>query len=170
MATEDITGDGLPDMMAIADTQLWAFTGYTGGSFSKAELLTDSSYWPTRDIVNVRDVTGDGVADMLYRGPDADRGLLLRQGKPAAGGGVDLNSLSTAADSATGADIVYGTAGWLRASMPIVLGGPNVSGSSTPDFWAVTSGGELRYYPGGTTAHGTPSAVGSGWTTIKALG
>ncbi|MFI8102198.1 hypothetical protein [Streptomyces sp. NPDC086023] len=98
------------------------------------------------------------------------RGLLLRHGKPAAGGGVDLGSLGQAADSGSGQDEVYGTGGWARASMPLILGGPNVSGTATPDFWAATSGGELRYYPGGATTHGAPTAVGSGWTTIKGLG
>ncbi|UNM12003.1 VCBS repeat-containing protein [Streptomyces formicae] len=170
VTTEDITGDKLPDVFAIAGDDLWAFTGYTGGAFKEARLLHDAA-WADRDILTVADFTGDGVADMLFRAEYADRGLQLRHGKPAAGGGVDLNSLALAGNSATGKDEVYGTAGWGKASMPLLRGTPDATGDGIPDFWAVTPDGKLWFYPGGRTAHGSRYQVGEiGWTSMLTLG
>ncbi|MFJ9346010.1 hypothetical protein [Streptomyces sp. NPDC101237] len=65
------------------------FTGYEGGSYKAATRLA-SSAWADHDLVSVQDVTGDNVADLLYRTNLSDR-LLLRTGKAAtSGGGVDL--------------------------------------------------------------------------------
>ncbi|MFJ7957514.1 DNRLRE domain-containing protein [Streptomyces sp. NPDC096319] len=171
--TSDITGDGLPDMFAVAGDQLWAFTGYTGGSFTSAHLLSATA-WTNRDIVTVADITGDKVPDLLFRTEETGRGLLLRHGK-AANGGVDLNSLSAAVYSGTGKDEVYGTGGWNKASIPMIKGTPdNTPGTDNdtiPDLWAVFADGTLRFYRGGTTAHGTSDLVGEGgWTTLLTLG
>ncbi|KUO11538.1 hypothetical protein AQJ58_13995 [Streptomyces sp. DSM 15324] len=48
-----------------------------------------SSAWTTRDLVTVLDVTGDGVADLVYRSDSSAR-LLLRTGVAASGGGVNI--------------------------------------------------------------------------------
>ncbi len=170
-AVGDVTGDGRPDAFAVArDDQLWAFTGYTGGAFTEALMLCDGS-WDTRDIVNVADITGDGVADLLWRGGETGRGVLLRHGKPGSQGGVDLTSLALAANSATGQDEVYGTGGWDSASIPMLTGTPDATGDGIPDFWAATSDGALYLYPGGRTAHGTRYLVGeSGWAALRRLG
>lgn len=170
-ATTDITGDGLPDMFGRAGTQLWAFTGYTGGSFKEAKLLASTS-WDTRDIVTVADITGDGIADLLARTEETGRGLLLRHGKTATGGGVDLNSLATAAASGTGREEVYGTTGWNRAAVPMIKGTPDATGDGIPDIWAVSAtDGYLRFYPGGRTTHGPPTVVGTGgWHLLRTLG
>ncbi|WP_137994231.1 FG-GAP-like repeat-containing protein [Streptomyces vilmorinianum] len=168
--TRDITGDGLPDMFARAGTQLWAFTGYTGGSFTDARLLAGGA-WDTRDIVTVGDISGDGVADLLFRGEETGRGLLLRHGKAATGGGVDLNSLALASSSGTGADEVYGTGGWNRAGIPKIQGTPDATGDGIPDLWAVMADGTLRFYAGARTTHGTSTLVGEGgWTGLLTLG
>ncbi len=49
------------------------------------------------------DVSGDGAADMVYRTDSSGR-LLLRKGIAASGGGTDLNSLASAANSSGKAD------------------------------------------------------------------
>ncbi|WP_405807148.1 DNRLRE domain-containing protein [Streptomyces sp. NBC_00210] len=171
VATGDITGDGRPDALALAGQQLWAFTGYTGGRFADARLLATGTQWTTYDLVNVRDITGDNVADLLFRTADPDRGLLLRQGKSASGGGVDLASFATEAASATGHDVVYGTRGWARASYPTLLGTPDANGDTIPDFWAVGSDGALYFYPGQRATHGSRYLVGErSWDTLRALG
>ncbi|MGW9436132.1 FG-GAP-like repeat-containing protein [Streptomyces sp. NPDC055607] len=170
-ATTDITGDGLPEMFAITSGQLWAFTGYTGASFSSAKLLSSSSAWDARDIITVADMTGDNVADFLFRTELTDFGLALRQGKPATGGGVDLTSLSAGANSATGKDEVYGSTGWTTASMPKIKGTPDANHDNIPDLWAVKADGTLRFYQGGPTTHGASTLVGEGgWNTILTLG
>ncbi|MEU5216494.1 DNRLRE domain-containing protein [Streptomyces sp. NPDC020807] len=152
VAVGDVTGDGLPDVFATAGDALWAFTGYTGASFADAQMLT-SAPWADRDIVSVADRSGDGVPDLLFRGEQEGRGLLLRQGKPAAGGGVDLTSLSAGANSKTGEDEIYGTTGWGKASMRFVIGTPDVNGDDIPDTWAVSTDGTMYFYAGGRTAH-----------------
>ncbi|MEU7116659.1 DNRLRE domain-containing protein [Streptomyces sp. NPDC046182] len=168
--TGDITGDGMPDAFARAGGQLWAFTGYTGGSFTDARLLAGSG-WDIRDIVNVSDYTGDGIADLVFRSAEAERGLLLRHGKPATGGGVDLNSLALAANSGTGRDEVYGTTGWSRTNIPVIQGTPDANSDGISDFWAVMANGTLRFYTGGPSSHGTQTTVGeSGWTSLLTLG
>ncbi|MET9673044.1 DNRLRE domain-containing protein [Streptomyces sp. NPDC006482] len=170
LATGDITGDGLPDMFATVGDQLWAFIGYTGGAFSEARMLT-STPWASRDLVSVTDISGDGVPDLLFRGEEEGRGLALRHGKPASTGGVDLNSLAAAANSKTGQDEVYGTGGWNRASMPMLMGTPDANGDAIPDIWATAYDGKLYFYPGGRTTHGTRFIASEpGWTTNLAIG
>ncbi|MFJ5829553.1 FG-GAP repeat domain-containing protein [Streptomyces sp. NPDC093089] len=169
-ATGDITGDGLPDMFALAGTQLWAFTGYTGAAFTDARQLATTG-WNTQDIVTVADISGDNVPDLLFRTEETGRGLLLRHGKPATTGGVDLTSLTTPAASATGKDEVYGSGGWNRASIPMIIGIPDANGDTIPDLWAVMSNASIRFYPGNRTGHGTSTEVGAGgWTGLLTLG
>ncbi|MFJ6102467.1 FG-GAP-like repeat-containing protein [Streptomyces sp. NPDC092359] len=170
LATGDVTGDGLPDLFATAGDQLWAFTGYNGASFSEARMLT-SAPWAARDLVSVADIGGDGVPDLLFRTDESGRGLLLRHGKPGANGGVDLTSLAIAANSKTGQDEIYGTGGWNKASMPLLMGTPDANGDTVPDIWAAASDGKLYFYPGKQTEHGLRVTVSDvGWTTNRAIG
>ncbi|MFJ8189394.1 FG-GAP repeat domain-containing protein [Streptomyces sp. NPDC096094] len=149
VAAGDITGDGRTDFFARAGTELWALVGYHGATISSATRLT-STLWDERDIVTVGDVSGDGVADMIYRtNPDAS--LRLRKGiANTSGNGVDLNSLASGADSAAGADIAYSGGGWSRASIPHIIGTPDVTGDSVPDVWTVRADGSVRIYAGDT--------------------
>ncbi|MFE5729936.1 DNRLRE domain-containing protein [Streptomyces sp. NPDC056528] len=170
-ATGDVTGDNLPDMFATVDDQLWAFIGYTGASFKEARLIIDGT-WAERDIVSIADISGDNVPDLLFRGPVADKGLVLRKGKPS-GGGVDLASLATEASSLTGQDTIYGTGGWTADQMKFVIGTPdaNNDASSTPDIWAMTADGTLYFYPGGSSTHGARiTASWINWTGTRAFG
>ncbi|ALO13434.1 hypothetical protein AQF52_7848 [Streptomyces venezuelae] len=53
--------------------------------------------WTAKDIVGVRDISGDKVPDLLFRdNADLNRTLALRKGKPGPSGGADLNSLPSA--------------------------------------------------------------------------
>ncbi|MFI9213919.1 FG-GAP-like repeat-containing protein [Streptomyces sp. NPDC053253] len=170
LATNDITGDKLPDILATTSGgELWAFIGYTGASFSEARLITGGT-WTGRDIVTVDDFNGDGTPDLLFRGTVADQGLMLRKGKPS-GGGVDLDSLATAAGSLTGEDTTYGTGGWLEADMPHIIGTPDVNKDNIPDIWAVDANGTMHFYTGGRTAHGSRiTATWVDWTGTHAFG
>ncbi|MFJ7207396.1 DNRLRE domain-containing protein [Streptomyces sp. NPDC098789] len=175
---EDVTGDGMPDFFALGDDgdTFWAFTGYTGASFSTVKQIGGAG-WKQRDIVGVRDVSGDGVADLIFRDESmANRGLALRKGKPGASGGVDLTSLASEAASNGAKDITYGTTGWNRATWPLLRGVPDVTGDGIPDLYLTNSNGMLYLYKGGTAALGGP-AVGTGgnvgedgWNTFPAIG
>ncbi|MDX6330270.1 MAG: hypothetical protein QOI83_2653, partial [Streptomycetaceae bacterium] len=165
-----ITGDGRPDMFATAGTTLWAFTGYTGGSFSSATALNTGSAWSSRDIISVGDMTGDGVADMIYRTLVSGK-LYLRQGS-AATTGVDLGSLATGSASANKADSVYSDSGWDAGTVSRTLGTPDVTGDGIPDLWAqMTSDGSVRLYTGGkATLSTTYTTVIGSWTGKVAFG
>ncbi|MGW6244368.1 DNRLRE domain-containing protein [Streptomyces roseolus] len=170
VATGDITGDKLPDMFATTGEQLWAFIGYTGASFTEARLVA-SAPWADRDILTVSDISGDGTPDLLFRSAETERGLLLRHGKPATAGGVDLASLTTAAGSKTGQDEVYGTTGWGPTNIPKLIGTPDIDKDGIPDLWASLSDGRLYFYPGGRTSHGTRFlSSASGWLSATAIG
>ncbi|MFE1905975.1 hypothetical protein ACFW96_20250 [Streptomyces gardneri] len=151
VTTEDATGDGLPDAFARAGDAFWAFTGYTGGSFAEAKLMSATG-WTAKDIVGVRDISGDKVPDLLFRdNADLNRTLVLRKGKPGPSGGADLNSLATASASAGAQDNTYATTGWGRAAIPMVLGTPDANGDGVPDIWAVNPIGHQYLMRGGTT-------------------
>ncbi|SEE69811.1 hypothetical protein SAMN05216489_07861 [Streptomyces sp. 3213] len=146
----DPTGDGRTDFFATVGDELWAFTGYHGATVDQAIRLSASA-WTERDIVIVRDISGDGVTDMVYR-TDASGRLLLRKGIKASSGGTDLNSLASAASSADGEDGVYGASGWGSSSIYLLMGTPDANGDSIPDIWTVHTNGTVRFYSGSRTA------------------
>ncbi|WP_328501869.1 hypothetical protein OG828_19695 [Streptomyces sp. NBC_00457] len=129
--------------------------------------------WADRDIVLAQDVSGDGVTDTVYRRATSGR-LILRKGIAADSGGVDLNSLSTAADSSGGTDTEYSASGWAVASVPFLLGTPDANNDNIPDIWAVRSDGSVRFHPGGraTTSSTGTAVVGptTWWQTRIAVG
>ncbi|MFF4353843.1 DNRLRE domain-containing protein [Streptomyces sp. NPDC001530] len=145
----DATGDGRTDFFATIGDELWVFTGYHGATIDQATRLWASG-WTSRDLVTVQDITGDGVTDVVYRS-DTSAQLKLRTGIAASGGGVKLDSLASAGNSAGGDDSTYGSAGWSTASIPLLIGTPDANGDSVPDIWAVRSDGSVRFYPGGKT-------------------
>ncbi|MFZ3494697.1 DNRLRE domain-containing protein [Streptomyces sp. 5.8] len=166
VACEDVDGDGFPDLFGLDGDGYWAFTGYTGASFSSARRLSGS--WASRDLVGVRDVTGDKVPDLLYRN---STGLILRIGKAGSNGGADLDSLAAAANSEGGHDNVYAATGWTRADKPMVLGTADATGDGIPDVWAVDTIGNQWLYRGGTAAVGAASGKDEdGWTNFLTIG
>jgi hypothetical protein len=168
LAAGDVDNDRRPDLLVTSGTSLWALVGYTGGSFSSAVRLAATS-WDERDLVNVGDTNADGEKDLVYRTFASDR-LLLRHGKPDGGGGTSLASLATAADSLDGTDIEYGT-GWSAASIPLMVGTPDSNGDGTPDIWALTSTGTVRFYAGTKTSAGSAvTVISGGWENKLAFG
>ena len=178
VAAGDVTGDGRTDFFATSknsagtDDELWAFTGYHGATVDQAVRLSASA-WKDRDLVVAQDVSGDGIADLVYRS-DASGRLLLRKGIAASGGGVDVNSLASAANSSGGADIEYGASGWSSSGVPFLYGTPDANKDGIPDIWAVGSDGSVRFHPGGRTivnATGT-EVVGANtyWSKRLAVG
>lgn len=171
VATGDITGDGRTDFFATAGDELWAFTGYHGATVDQALRL--SGGWGNRDLAIVMDVSGDGIADMVYRTDSTGR-LLFRKGIAASGGGTDLNSLASAANSAGKIDTEYGASGWYTTDVPLLMGTPDANGDGIPDIWAVAANGAVRFHPGGrTTLSGSGTQVinpNTYWPTRLSIG
>jgi hypothetical protein len=95
----------------------------------------------------VQDVSGDKVADVVFRTDTSGR-LQLRKGIAASGGGVNLTSLGSGAASAGGTDGYWSGTGWTVAEVPHILGTPDANGDGIPDLWAVRSNGSVRFYAG----------------------
>ncbi|MFJ3826709.1 DNRLRE domain-containing protein [Streptomyces sp. NPDC090046] len=170
VVTEDIDGDGLGDLFALDADGFWVFSGYTGSSFASYKRMATG--WAGRDIVGVRDVSGDKVPDLIFRdNTNANRGLALRKGKPGVNGGVDLTSLESKANSEGAEDHTYATTGWGRADYPKILGTPDANGDGIPDIWAVGNNENQWLFQGGTGSLG--GAIGrdeDGWNTFLTIG
>ncbi|WP_046779774.1 DNRLRE domain-containing protein [Streptomyces yangpuensis] len=172
VVSEDVDGDKFADLFAIdAAGGFWFFSGYTGGSFTSYKRLADK-VWAPRDLIGVRDVTGDKVPDLLFRDDaNANRGLLLRKGKPGPNGGVDLQSIAAAVDSEGGQDYTYATTGWGRNVIPKILGTADATGDGIPDIWAVDAGGKQWLYQGRAGSIGPASGVDEdAWNTFLTIG
>ncbi|MFJ1564549.1 hypothetical protein ACIOG8_10080 [Streptomyces erythrochromogenes] len=128
--------------------------------------------WAARDIVGVRDVSGDNVPDLLFRdGGNANRTMALRKGKPGVNGGADLASLQFASTAEGGVDNTYATTAWNRTDWPKVLGTEDNTGDGIPDIWGVHSGGYQYYFQGGTTTYGDATGRDEDpWNTFLTIG
>ncbi|MGW6981601.1 DNRLRE domain-containing protein [Streptomyces sp. NPDC054932] len=170
VVTEDADGDGLGDLFALDADGFWVFSGYTGSSFASYKKMATG--WAGRDIVGVRDVSGDKVPDLIFRdNTNANRGLALRKGKPGVNGGVDLTSLESKANSEGAEDYTYATTGWGRAAYPKVLGTPDANGDGIPDIWAVGTNENQWIFQGGTNTIGSPMGRDEdGWNTFLTIG
>ncbi|MBP2341650.1 DNRLRE domain-containing protein [Streptomyces sp. MMS21 TC-5] len=172
VVSEDVDGDGFADLFAL-DTAggFWIFSGYTGGSFTSYKKLA-GVVWTPRDLIGVRDVTGDKVPDLLFRdNANASRGILLRKGKPGANGGVDLQSIAASIDSDGGQDYTYATTGWGRTAFPKIMGTADATGDGIPDIWAVDAAGKQWLYQGRAGAIGPASGVDEdAWNTFLTIG
>ncbi|NXY96975.1 DNRLRE domain-containing protein [Streptomyces sp. BR123] len=171
VVTEDADGDGLADMFALDADGFWFLSGYTGSSFSSYRHLATG--WAARDIVGIRDISGDKVPDLLFRdNSNPDRTLALRKGKAGTNGGADITSLQSATNSNGGTDLTYATTGWGRTTFPQILGTPDATGDGIPDIWAVNASNGYQYlYNGGTASIG--GAIGrdeDGWNTFLTIG
>ncbi|WP_175412257.1 DNRLRE domain-containing protein [Streptomyces sp. TRM64462] len=165
LAVGDVTGDGRPDLLALAGGDLWAFTGYTGVSFAKATKLSGED-WTDRDLVQVGHIAGDTAPDLVYR-VNASGQLHLRYGRNAASGGLDFGSLATKTASAGQLDTYGGSTVRTRAAAPVVTGTPDVTGDGLPEVWTMYANGDVYVHPGNAT--GLVHA-GSFWVIKETLG
>jgi hypothetical protein len=169
----DYNLDHRPDLFATTEGGgMWAFTGYTGASFSTATQIATSA-WADRDLVSVGDHNADGEPDLLYRSTSSGN-LYLRYGIADSDGGSTIASLTTAAGSLNGSDTTYAT-GWTATAMPLPLlhGTPDVTGDDIPDIWTLTSDGSIKVYAGGAKALGAGTEVissASEWKVKLAFG
>ncbi|MEV6326977.1 DNRLRE domain-containing protein [Streptomyces sp. NPDC051909] len=169
-AVGDITGDKLPDLVIRSGLSFWVLSGYTGGTVQTATMMNPDA-WGRRDIVNLADMSKDGVPDLLWRNLD-NGNMYLRRGKPGTGtGSVDLDSLMLAANAVAG-DEPFGT-GWTEANVSSAIGIPDINADGIPDIWArfASDGHMAVYYPSTTNTNAAAKTViASGWQVKKAFG
>ncbi len=152
----DVSGDGRPDILAIAkDGDLLAYPNTGGAATGTFGTPTQvGAGWNGYTIVAAADLYGVGRPGLLAIAP---AGTLFYY--PNTGG------------TATGtfgqpAQVGSGWNGWTVDSA-------DINGDGKPDLLAVDSAGTLFYYPNtGGTATGTfgqPAQVGSGWNGWRAI-
>ncbi|MEI5011719.1 FG-GAP-like repeat-containing protein [Streptomyces sp. PmtA] len=175
LSVGDATGDGRPDLLATSGTGLWAFTGYTGVSFSTATQLSGDD-WTQRDLVQVGDLRGGAALDLVFRTDTTGR-LFLRAGK-VSGNGTDLSSFATQTASEGGIDTLYGSSRLALGRDAHRHRQPRRLRRRGRRRVALKSDGNAVIYPGSRTAALSSttmfniinSGVGTSWTGYTAVG
>ena len=89
-----------------------------------------------------------------------------------ATGGVNTDSLASAAASSGGADTEYGASGWGSSNIRLLFGTPDANGDDIPDIWTLKVDGTVRFYAGSRTAlsgSGT-EIINAGWQNKLTIG
>ncbi|GKQ39863.1 trypsin-like serine protease [Streptomyces sp. A012304] len=129
----DVTGDYLPDLLAVDSTGvLWTYPGKGNGTFS-APVKVGSGWNQYNFVRGHGDFTGDGKADLLARNSSTGAVYLY----PGTG---------TAGTTAFSARIKVAT--WSSTTYNAFAAVGDVSGDGRADFLARTPGGTLYLYKG----------------------
>jgi FG-GAP repeat. len=152
----DFTGDGKPDLLAIAaDGTLKLYAGNGTGGFKPGTGTTIGYGWGGfTNVLGPGDFDGDGKTDLLAIGSDGSLKLYAGNGT----GGFK---------SGTGATIGYGW-GIFKA----VLGPGDFDGDGRADLLALTSDRTLRLYSGNGRAgflRTASAAIGNGWNVFTTV-
>jgi hypothetical protein len=145
IAPGDYTGDGTPDLMAVAtDGTLYLYPGNGTGGFLSSSTV-GAGWSGFAKLVTPGDWSGDGNVDVLGAMPNGD---MYRYTGNGAGGWATTG-------------VLIGTSWTFRE----VVGSPDFSGNGTSDVFAVTTGGALYFYNGnGTGGFGSSGVqIGSDW-------
>lgn len=140
----DMTGDGEPDVLAVAGSTLLLYHGDGRGGWAGSSTL--STNWPTRArLVTMGDFNRDGLRDVGR--VDADGTFWLLPG--AATGGLE-------------APIQIGN-GW--GAFTALVGGMDFDGDGATDVIARDGVGNLLLYRGNSTGgwHEGATVIGNGW-------
>jgi FG-GAP-like repeat len=130
IASGDITGDGLPDVVTREGNLLLLWAGQFGGLAPGVVIGTG---WQNLSAVGAADFTGDGITDLLARGSAGQ--LWLYPG----------NGLGTFGDITT--RLAVGT-GFTAAKYPLITSIGDANGDGVPDLYATTAAGGLVFIPG----------------------
>ncbi len=149
----DLTGDGLPDLVArrTSDGNLYLYSG-TGTGGWRAAVLIGRGWNSMNTLVGVGDMNGDGKADLLAR--ERTTGYLWLYPGTGSGGGFT-------------ARVRIGT-GW--SGMTAIMGPGDFNGDRTADVLARDASGVLWLY--GRTATNTWQPrllVSTGWNIVNAI-
>ncbi|WP_344179638.1 FG-GAP-like repeat-containing protein [Kribbella lupini] len=155
----DLTGDGLPDMIAVhrPTGALYRYTNNGQGSFEGgANAVKIGTGWNgMTELTGVGDLTGDGNADVAA--VEKSTGKLWLYRGPSLSGTTRL---------------LIGNSGW--TGMRDLIGIGNITGDSRPDLVTIEkSTGKLWVYPGKLNGLAARKQLGTSWqkmTKLAAIG
>jgi hypothetical protein len=149
----DVTGDGIPDLVArdVAAGRLWLYPGTGRGRLGARTQVGVG--WHLMDlIVGTGDLTGDGIADMVAR--EKASGRLWLYAGTGAGGWAKRRLIGT---------------GWQTMDTITAVG--DLTRDGIPDLVARDGTGTLWVYPGdGTGGWRARIRAGTGWQSMDLLG
>jgi hypothetical protein len=151
----DLTGDGLPDMIAVhrPTGDLYRYTNNGKGSFDGgANAVKIGTSWNgMTELTGVGDLTGDGKADVAAI--EKSTGKLWLYRGPSLSGTTRL---------------LIGNTGW--TAMRDLIGIGNITGDAHPDLVTIEKAtGRLWVYPGKANGLGTRKQLGTSWTKMTKL-
>ncbi|MEU5398323.1 trypsin-like serine protease [Streptomyces sp. NPDC005963] len=154
LAPNDLSGDDLPDLLAIDSAgKAYLYLGNGGGSFG-ARTLVGSGWSQFSMLRGHGDFNGDGRADVVGR---------------AAGGKIYLYKGTGKASAPLSGRTLLTTNSSLNA---IAVTG-DVNGDGHADMWARDTAGKLWLYPGSGKSVGafaTRKQFGTGWSSYNLFG
>ncbi|MFI1656943.1 N-acetylmuramoyl-L-alanine amidase [Streptomyces sp. NPDC020472] len=150
-----LRADGTGDVMARDTTGvMWYFPGSGNPSMPFKSRIKVSAGWQIYDrMVGVRDITGDGKADLLAREPSGNLWLFKGTGTPAT----------------PFAPRVKVSAGWTIYNQ--LVGTGDLTGDGKPDVMARDTSGNMWIFKGtGTSTLFSPRVkISAGWQTYNSL-
>jgi hypothetical protein len=132
VAPGDVTGDYLPDLVAVDSAgALWVYPGNGAGSF--AARVKNGTGWNQYDVLRGHgDFTADGRADLIARNKSTGAVYLYR------GNGTAASAFAARVKVAT----------WSRTTYNALAAVGDVSGDGVADLLARTPAGTLYLYKG----------------------
>ncbi|MFI9208892.1 FG-GAP repeat domain-containing protein [Streptomyces sp. NPDC053253] len=154
VGTDDISGDGYPDLVAVSGDKLYRYDGVRGAEPSvKAAVEIGTGGWQDMMPASPGDADRDGRTDLLAR--DAGDGRLWLYRGSGTGTFVSADR------------VAYGF-GYSKAARPLIASGGDANLDGKADMWATTGEGALLFYSGtpqGTDDGARTEAAPSGWAT-----
>ncbi|MER6780100.1 MULTISPECIES: FG-GAP-like repeat-containing protein [unclassified Streptomyces] len=141
IASGDLDGDGLQDLLVKQGKQLWAYYGTVFNILDDKEpVLVGNGDWDKFTVIAAGDLNGDKVPDLWLR-ENATGDLFRTYGSKGPDGNLDPTAWGS-----TATRVKVGT-GFDEATYPSLASVGDITGDGIPDLWA-RKGGKVVAWPG----------------------